>query len=189
MKVELAYIGHPILRKKALPVHSIDQPILDLIAHMKETVSSHRGLGLAAPQVGAQLAIIVACFPETDLSGEVVPGTPKAYINPKISEPSEETWVEEEGCLSIPKIYAMVRRPISVTVTYQDEAGAWHTERLSDWPAKIVMHENDHLNGVLFIDRLENKDKREVAHDLDRLKKHYKLPNEHLKLWKVSTSG
>lgn len=186
MKVDLAYIGHPILRKKALAVHCIDQSIVELIGHMKETVIAHRGLGLAAPQVGVQLSILIACFPEIDVDGNMTPGTPKAFINPKISEPSGETWVEEEGCLSIPKIYANVRRPVSITVAYQDESGESHTERLSGWPAKIVMHENDHLNGVLFIDRLENKDKKEISHDLERLKKHYKLSNEHLKLWKVA---
>ena len=185
MKVDLAYIGHAILRKKAFPVHTIDQVILDLIEHMKETVVAHRGFGLAAPQVGVQLAILIACFPEANISERILPGEPKAFINPKISEPSVETWVEEEGCLSIPKIYANVRRPVSVTVTYQDEKGESHTERLSGWPAKIVMHENDHLNGVLFIDRLENADKKEVAYELERLKKHYKIQNEHLKIWKA----
>jgi peptide deformylase len=188
-KVDLAYIGHPILRKKAFPVHSLDQPILDLIRHMKETITAHHGLGLAAPQVGVQLAILIACFPEKSPSGEMILGAPKAFINPKISEHSAESWDEEEGCLSIPKIYANVRRPVSITVTYQDEAGKTHTERLSGWPAKIVMHENDHLNGVLFIDRLESKDKKEIAHDLERLKKHYKVQNEHLKLWKVPVQG
>ncbi len=186
MKPDLAYIGHPILRKQALPVLSIDQPILELIGHMKQIVAARRGLGLAAPQVGVQLAVIIVCFPEIDPEGEMIPGRPKPLINPQISEPSEETWEEEEGCLSIPKIYAKVRRPVSITVTYQDEQGDSHTERLSGWPAKIVMHENDHLNGVLFIDRLDKKEKRALSHDVDRLKKHYNAQNEHLKLWKVN---
>lgn len=183
MKVDLAYLGHPILRKKAQPILKIDQPILDLIVHLKATVVAHHGLGLAAPQIGAQLAILVACFPERSEEDTIVPGPPKVFINPKISDPSPETWVAEEGCLSIPKVYAPVERPQSITVTYQDELGVTHTERLSGWPAKIVMHENDHLNGVLFIDRLEAKDKRELSADLDRLKKHYKAPNEHLRIW------
>jgi peptide deformylase len=185
MKVDLAYIGHAILRKRAFPVHTIDNQILELIGHMKETVTEYRGLGLAAPQVGVQLAILITCFPVEDPSGHIIPGAPKAFINPKISEPSPESWDEEEGCLSIPKVYAPVRRPLAITVTYQDETGASHTERLSGWPAKIVMHENDHLNGVLFIDRLESKEKRAVAHDLELLKKRYKVNNEHLKLWKM----
>lgn len=188
MKVDLAYIGHAILRKKAFPVHTIDHHILELISHMKETVTAHRGLGLAAPQVGVQLAILIACFPEQDESGAIIPGVPKAFINPKLSEPSPEEWVAEEGCLSIPKIYAPVRRPQSITVAYQDESGAFHNEHFSGWPAKIIMHENDHLHGVLFIDRLEIKAKKEIAHDIERLKKHYKTQNEHLKLWKVEES-
>lgn len=186
MKPELAYIGHPILRKQALPVLSIDRPILDLIDHMKQLVTARRGLGLAAPQVGVQLSVIVVCFPKIDPDGNMIPGQPTPLINPKISEPSEETWLEEEGCLSIPKIYANVRRPVSITVTYQDERGDSHTERLSGWPAKIVMHENDHLNGVLFIDRLDKKDKKALTHEVDLLKKHYQGQNEHLKLWKVN---
>ena len=186
MNVDLAYIGHAILRKKVFPVHTIDQSILDLIRHMKEIVSSHRGLGLAAPQVGVQLAILITCFPESDPSGAIIPGMPKAFINPKIADPSVETWIEEEGCLSIPKIYANVQRPIAITVTYQNEQGQSHTERLSGWPAKVLMHESDHLNGVLFIDRLNSKDKKAIAGDLERLKKHYKTQNEHLKLWKVN---
>jgi peptide deformylase len=183
MKVDLAYLGHPILRKKARPVLTIDQPILDLVQHLKATVVAHRGLGLAAPQIGAQVAILVACFPEWSEQDAIVPGAPKVFINPKISDPSAEMWSEEEGCLSIPKVYASVERPRSITVTYQDEQGAAHTERLVGWPAKIVMHENDHLNGVLFIDRLEAGAKREIAADLDRLKKHYKISNEHLRIW------
>ena len=183
MKVDLAYLGHPILRKKAQPVQNIDQPIRDLIAHLKATVIAHRGLGLAAPQIGAQVAILVACFPEKSEEDMIVPGAPKVFINPKISEPSPEVWVAEEGCLSIPKVYAPVQRPASITVTYQDEEGQTHTDKLTGWPAKIVMHENDHLNGVLFIDRLETKDRREIAADLERLKKHYKIPNEHVRIW------
>ena len=183
MDIELAYLGHPILRKKTQMVADIDQPILDLIRHMKAIVVSRRGLGLAAPQVGAQKAILIACFPEPSEDGKIIPGVPKVFINPKVSDPSPETWVEEEGCLSIPKVYAFVRRPQSITVAYQDEQGVPHTERLSGWPAKIIMHENDHLNGVLFIDRLETTDRHDLAADLDRIKKHYKTANEHLRLW------
>ena len=184
MDIDLAYIGHPILRKKTFPVDVIDPSILGVIEQMKSVVAARRGLGLAAPQVGAPLAILVACFPETNDDGDFIPGPPKVFINPKISDPSIETWEEEEGCLSIPKVYAFVTRPSSITVEYLDEHGESHTERLSGWPAKIVMHENDHLNGVLFIDRLEDKVKKELSGELHRLKKHYKTQNEHLKVWK-----
>ena len=184
MNVDLAYIGHPILRKKVFPIPSIDPAITSLIEHMKAAVTARHGLGLAAPQVGVQLAMLVACYPEFGAAGEMIPSPPKVFINPKLSDPSPETWIEEEGCLSIPKIYAPVLRPLSITVTYQDEQGKVHTERLSHWPAKIVMHENDHLNGVLFIDRIDEKLKKELAAEIQKLKKHYQHQNDHLKLWK-----
>ena len=185
MLLPLAYIGHPILRKKCLPVENIDQSILTLIAEMKETVAQFRGLGLAAPQVGVALTIFIACFPIRDEEGEMIAGEPKAFINPKIEDPSNESWVAQEGCLCAPKVYSQVKRPLLITVSYQDEQGEHHKERLSGWQAKIVMHENDHLNGVLFFDRVDSLEKKKLSHELERLKKHYKTHNEHLKLWKV----
>lgn len=186
MVLDLAYIGHAILRKKCLPIHTIDQPIRTLVEQMKETVQTYHGLGLAAPQVGVQLSLFIACFPVRDENGDMVAGPPKAFINPKIEDPSKETWVAQEGCLCAPKVYADVERPVSITVSYQDEQGVWYKERLSGWQAKIVMHENDHLNGVLFFDRLKSVEKKKVSHELERLKKHFKNHNDHLKLWKVT---
>lgn len=189
MNTDLAYIGHPILRKKTVFVESIDPSIHHLIEQLKATVTARRGFGLAAPQVGAPLSILVACFPNFTPDGDIIPGEPRVFINPKLSEPSEETWIEEEGCLSIPKIYAPVKRPVSITVAYLDEQGAAHSERFSHWPAKIIMHENDHLNGVLFIDRIDERAKKELAADLIRLKKHYQMHNEHLKVWKCTRTS
>ena len=189
MNTDLAYIGHPILRKKTHIVETIDPSVQYLIEKLKLTVTTRRDLGLAAPQVGAPLAILAACFPTFTPNGEMQIGQPRIFINPKLSDPSEETWVEEEGCLSIPKIYAPLRRPVSITVEYLDEQGVAHTERFSHWPAKILMHENDHLNGVLFIDRLEERFKKELSSDLTRLKKHYQPQNDHLKLWKGAPSA
>jgi peptide deformylase len=183
MVLDLAYIGHSILRKKCLPIHTIDQSVLTLVDHMKETVKKFRGLGLAAPQVGAQIALFVACFPIEHPEDGMTPGEPKVFINPQIEDPSKETWLAQEGCLCMPKVYAQVKRPVSITITYQDEHGATHKERLSGWPAKIVMHENDHLNGVLFIDRVEQNEKKSLMSEIERIKKHFKTHNEHLKLW------
>ena len=80
MTLELAYIGHPILRKKTFPIRTIDPSIMDLIAHMKERLTASRGLGLAAPQVGVQLSLLVTCPPDEFLE----PGPPRAFINPKL---------------------------------------------------------------------------------------------------------
>jgi peptide deformylase len=160
MILPFIYIGNPILRKKSLPIHTIDQEILTLIENMKDTVKSFHGLGMAAPQVGVSLALFVACFPIRNADGTLVPGPPRVFINPKIEDPSQETWTEQEGNPCIPGIYAPVDRPVSITISYQDEQGAWQKTRLSGWEAKIVMHENDHLNGVLFIDRLDPAEKK-----------------------------
>ncbi len=187
MKLELAYVGHEILRGKTHPVETIDQSLLELIASMKETVISYRGLGLAAPQVGVALSFFLACFPEKSDEGHVIAGPPKVFINPKISDPTPETWVAEEGCLSIPKVYHEVERPVGITVTAQNEQGEWFTERLSGWNAKIVMHENDHLNGVIFIDRISAGDKKRLHLEIERLKKHFRHHNDHLKLWHIES--
>jgi peptide deformylase len=184
VNTDLAYIGHPILRKKAVRIECIDPSIFHLAEQLKATVTARHGLGLAAPQVGAPLTMFVACFPDCTPTGEIEPGHPIVFINPRLSDPSDELWVEEEGCLSLPKIYAPVQRPVSITVTYQDEHGEPHTERFSHWPAKIIMHENDHLNGVLFIDRVNEKTRKNLSADLTQLKKHYQTHNDHLKLWK-----
>jgi peptide deformylase len=186
MKLDLTYIGHPVLRQKVRPVEHLDADVLALIAHMKETLQAYRGLGLAAPQVGASLAFFLTCFPNVMADGSLSLGDIRVFINPKIEDPSEESWVEEEGCLSIPKVYAFVRRPTAITITASDEHGNVKTERLQGWPAKIVMHENDHLNGVLFVDRIDGREKKQIHHELERLKKHFKTHNEHVKLWKGS---
>jgi len=183
MSLEFTYIGHSILRKKAARIEHIDQPILDLIKQMKEKVAERKGLGLAAPQVGASLALFIACFPEEDEQGRMRPGPPCVFINPTLSEPSNEEWSAEEGCLSVPKVFAHISRPTGITITYQDEHGKTHTERLKGWPARVVMHENDHINGVLFIDRLDSKTKKRLHKEVEHIKKHYRSHNEQVKIW------
>jgi peptide deformylase len=187
MKLDLAYVGHAVLRQKVHPVKVIDDTVLSLISNMKDTLQSYRALGLAAPQVGVSLAILVACFPDVDSDGSLLAGEEvRVFINPSLTDPSEEVWTEDEGCLSLPKLYAPVERPNSINVRYQNEQGEWKEERLTGWPAKIVMHENDHLNGVLFIDRLTSGEKKRTHPAVEKLKKHYKHFNEQLKVWKVS---
>ena len=164
----IMYMGHPILRKKAEPVLLIDDTVRHLIAQLKTTVQAKKGLGLAAPQLGVSLAIFVACFPDENRR----PGAPEIFINPKLSQPSEQLWTEEEGCLSLPSVYAPVTRPYAITITFQDEDGVSQTKQLQGWDAKIVMHENDHLNGVLFVDRTDKRDKKRLMQSIDKLQTH-----------------
>jgi len=183
--LDFAYIGHYVLRKKARPIERIDESILVLIEQIKQLAAIHdNAAAIAAPQVGAsiRLVVIYPLIPDP-VARRMRRGEPKVYINPELTDPSDETDVEDEGCMSLPKLYAPVQRPIAITVSYQDETGAHHTERLKGFPARAIMHENDHLNGVLFIDRLAPKDKKRFAKEIEWLKKHYKKHNERLKLW------
>jgi peptide deformylase len=173
MQLKFAYYGHPILRKKAAPVEMIDEHIKELVRDMIETMLAHNGLGLAAPQVHRSLAILLTNVPFKDKEGNVVTGKPKVFINPKILEYSEENWTHSEGCLSIPKIYGDVERPIKVKVEATNLKNEKFIVELYEWDARVFLHENDHLNGVLFIDRMRGKARKELDPLLRDIKKKY----------------
>ena len=173
MKLPLVYYGNPLLRKKCEPVTKIDEEILRLIEDMKETLLDVNGLGLSAPQVGKSLNLFITAYYIQDEKGHWKHAPIRVFINPKLTNPSEETWIEDEGCLSIPKIYDKVERPFRITVTAQNEKGETFTEEFSEWPAKTIMHENDHINGVLFIDRLPPKRRKALDAALRKIKQKY----------------
>lgn len=139
----------PILREKALPVETIDSEVRKFLSDMLETMYAAPGIGLAAPQVGLSRRLIVI-----DTARDEEPRNPHLLINPEILERGDERRTHEEGCLSIPDIYAEVERPGRVRVRFLDEEGKVHEEEFSDLLATVVQHEIDHLNGVLFIDYL-----------------------------------
>lgn len=138
---KIRLLGDPVLRKKAKEVSQIDEHVLSLIKDMFEVMYANDGVGLAAPQLGVPLRIIV-----------VDDGKPRAMINPQIVYRSEEKVVGEEGCLSVPEIFENVERSKEVIVKYKDENGIDQEEKFVDYSARIVQHEYDHLDGVLFID-------------------------------------
>jgi peptide deformylase len=165
----LAYYGEPILRKKCSPVKEITPEIRTLIEEMIETMDACDGVGLAAPQVHHSLRIFVMRAPVQEEGKDPMEGEPKVFINPELSLPSQKTHEESEGCLSIPTIHGDVIRPWSITVKYMNLEGATLQETLSGLEARIVMHENDHINGVLFIDRISKKERKEVESALKHL--------------------
>jgi peptide deformylase len=171
MILEIAAYGEPILRKKCAKVEQITPEIKQLINDMIETMHSRNGLGIAAPQVYHDKALFVTCFYFKDEEEKWQAGPVKVFINPKILEKSEETTVANEGCLSIPKVYGDVKRPKRVVVQALNENGEEFTEEYTDFEAHIVLHENDHINGVLFIDRLNGTEKKAAEHRLRALKK------------------
>lgn len=161
----LAYYGDPILRKVGDAIPSITTDICTLVEEMIETMDACEGIGIAAPQVHHSLKLFVIRKPVESENGKVELKEAKVFINPEISMPSTETWEAMEGCLSIPSIRAEVKRPKEITVTYLDLEGNRIEERVSGWEARVILHENDHINGVLFIDHLE-KTKRDSLEPL-----------------------
>ena len=155
--LKVARMGHPVLRARARPIDpgQIGTPRLQqLIDDMFETMQEYQGVGLAAPQVHESLRLFVAGFSPDD-EDESSRGVPlMALINPEILELGDERQTGEEGCLSIPDIFADVERPAWVHVRYIDRDGKLTERRFEGRPAVILQHEVDHLNGVLFIDHL-----------------------------------
>jgi len=174
-------IGDPILRKKARPV-ALPNPGL---AHQAEVLTAAMfafdGLGLAAPQIGLGLRLVALCVPggkEAAPSGELTPGEafllnrmPLVLVNPEILAKSEETAVREEGCLSVPEIYAPVSRPIRILLRARMIDDAEFTLECGGLLARAVQHEVDHLDGILFVDRLDAADLGKIKARLNRLRK------------------
>jgi peptide deformylase len=152
----LAYYGDPVLRRKGAPVTVIDDDLKQLIEEMIETMDACDGVGLAAPQVHHSLQLFVIRAPVEKEGTLVDSGEPRVFINPILLKKSREQWEESEGCLSIPLLRAQVKRPETVTVEYTDLEGCRRTEEFSGWAAKIIQHEYDHIEGILFIDHLDS---------------------------------
>ena len=140
---------HPMLRAKSRPVASSDAgSVATLVAKMLATMYAAPGIGLAAPQVGVGLRVVVLDLQPEDKR------QPMVLVNPELVAASRETEPREEGCLSLPNQYADVVRPVAVTVRYQDPSGARHQVQADGLLARCLQHEIDHLDGVLFVDHL-----------------------------------
>ncbi len=140
----------PRLKRKSEPVSQVTDAIRQLAADMLEVMYDEPGIGLAAPQVGEAIRLIVM---DTDWTGEDGERKPGVMLNPEIlAREGEVTW--NEGCLSVPDFNADVERAASVRVRYQDLDGTTHEEEASELRAVCFQHELDHLDGVLFIDRI-----------------------------------
>ncbi len=144
----LRILGDPVLRQKAAPVDAVTDEHRRLIQDMYETMHAHNGVGLAAPQVGVSLRIVVLGIPDQD--DRVLH---MALVNPEWSNP-RGAQVDDEGCLSVPNLFDETRRAAQVDVSARDENGAPIQFTCEGLFARAVQHEVDHLNGILFIDRL-----------------------------------
>ncbi len=162
----LIYYGNPILRQKAKRVEGIDDTLRALVQEMKDFVLEKRAVGLAAPQLGESLALFVTRVASNQQAEKGEPPLFRVYINPKVIKYSPEEWIRAEGCLSIPNIRAEVTRPIQVEVEATNLLGERFTEVLIGLEARVFLHENDHLNGVFFIDRLKGEARKAIESQL-----------------------
>jgi peptide deformylase len=146
--------GQPILRKVATPIESTYSKLQTVIDNMADTLMHSDGIGLAAPQIGLSIRLILI---DLSLLADIKPDLKdfrRILINPEIIEKSGETIKEEEGCLSLPFIHEMVPRFNHIVIRYVDTAFTEHTETYDGYIARVIQHEYDHLEGHLFIDHI-----------------------------------
>ena len=157
--------GTPVLREISKPVEEVTTEVKDLVADMKATLKAANGLGLAAAQVGVSLRVFIV-----DLSAIDITAGPRVFIDPEIIETSGSQEFEE-GCLSFPGIYQRLTRPAKVKVKARDENGQEFTIEAEGLAARAILHEYDHLDGVLFIDHFSSLSRALVDRKLKRLAK------------------
>jgi peptide deformylase len=169
--MEIVKYPDPVLRRGGQKIETFDQKLADTAAEMLDAMYLYRGVGLAAPQVGLEIDLLVL-----NPSGE--PGQKAeemALVNPRVTARKRLEW-GEEGCLSFPGIYADVERHAEITVVYHDLAGFERTLEAQDFLARVILHEMDHLDGVLFVDRLSPVDRIRVKSKLLELERAYRAP-------------
>ena len=148
--LSLLYCTDPFLNKIAEPVTDFDNSLKELIEELFEVMDANGGVGLAAPQVGINKRIFVV---DTRNKGERL-----AFINPEILATSDDSIPYEEGCLSIPGVYRVIKRPGSVELSYKTPNGKSDIIKANGLLARVIQHENDHLNGKLFISHLGDEE-------------------------------
>jgi len=164
--------GTDVLRAKAEPVltDGIDaQEIKQFVADLFETMKEADGVGLAAPQVGRSLRVLVVDGRDCVENYPYLKGFVRAMINPEVLEESEETVVFNEGCLSVPDIHCDVSRPAKIKVKYLDENLQEHVEEFDRFAARMVQHELDHLDGVMFVDKVAPIRKKLISSKLHNI--------------------
>jgi peptide deformylase len=178
MILPIVAYGDPVLKKEAVEIDEQFPALNQLIDNMFETMYEASGVGLAAPQIGQSIRLFVvdgSPFAEVDEEEEEDPkavgmeGFKRVFINPIIEEETGANWVFAEGCLSIPKIREDVSRKEKIRVTYYDENWQFHDEWFDGYKARIIQHEYDHIEGILFTDHLSVLKKRMLTKRLTNI--------------------
>lgn len=160
--LEVHELGDNVLRRPAKRVTKVDDDLRDTVRKMLQTMYSEDGIGLAAPQVGIHKQLIVI-----DCELDDPEAKPYVLINPEIKKFGQALAQDQEGCLSVPGVFADVVRPDQIEVVYKDEFGRRQVLKADGLLARVIQHEIDHLNGVMFVDRVDNR----IALDQDLTKK------------------
>ena len=182
---EILEVPDPRLKTVSKPVETFDDALKALAADMFETMYAAKGIGLAAIQVGEPIRLLVIDLQEPDEDAEPeecdhgghshthqpVKHDPRVFVNPEILDPHEELSTYQEGCLSVPEIYADVDRPKACRVRWQDLEGKVHEETMEGMMATCIQHEMDHLEGILFIDHLSRLKRSMALKKLEKLRK------------------
>lgn len=179
MNLPIVAYGNRILKQKCNPIKENSQETQDLISNMWETMENSNGCGLASSQINKPLQLFVidskVIFENFDTGDQLLyfekndKGIRETFINAKIIETSEETWEDYEGCLSIPGLSQKVERPWRITIEYLDRDFMKQTQTLSGLTARIVQHEYDHTQGILYIDHLKPLTKKMIDSKLKRI--------------------
>ncbi|NOY09947.1 MAG: peptide deformylase [Spirochaetes bacterium] len=156
---KIVTLGEPVLNKNSIMIPEIDDEIKHFIEGMFETMYERKGIGLAAVQIGRPIRVFISHSPKD---------MPRVFINPEIIETAVEEDIYEEGCLSIPGINADITRPYAVKIQAWNESGRPFTLDADGLLARVIQHEYDHLNGILFIDRLKGKKKERLLKNYTR---------------------
>lgn len=175
MILPIRAFGDAVLRKSGQEIDKNYPELKDLIANMFETMNSANGIGLAAPQIGLDIRLFIV-----DLSplaededyediAEELKNFKKVFINAKILEESGNEWKFNEGCLSIPDVREDVKRKETILIEYFDEYFVKHTDTFSDMRARVIQHEYDHIEGILFTDHLSSLKKKLVKGKLVKI--------------------
>lgn len=161
--------GDPVLKKKAKDVAQDDESVKEFAANLFETMYAAQGVGLASPQVGISLRVFVV--DSTPMEDKEEDGLKQVFINPEILEEDGEQWAFEEGCLSIPGIREDVNRQPKIRIKYFDENWEEHEETFDGMKARIIQHEYDHIEGILFTDHISSFKKRLLKGKLTNISK------------------
>ena len=178
MILPIVAYGDPVLKKKAKDIDKDYPKLEELINNMWDTMYNAYGVGLAAPQIGLPIRIFMidpAPFAEDEDMDEAeqvaLKDMRKVFINPKITEETGEEWAFSEGCLSIPEVREDVFRKPDITIEYYDENWEKHTDTYSGLAARVIQHEYDHIEGILFTDKLSSLKKRLIKGKLANISK------------------